>query len=70
MISDDELFELIVRPLPSGCRLTAIFDCCHSGSALDLPFMVKKIICLAVFTYELKKYEFHGRSIGGKGKHA
>jgi hypothetical protein len=33
-IVDDELFNLIVRPLPAGCRLTAIFDCCHSGSAL------------------------------------
>ncbi len=52
MITDDELFGLIVAPLPAGCRLTAIFDCCHSGSGLDLPFM----------------YDWHGRSIGGKGR--
>lgn len=38
-IVDDELFELVVRPLTAGCRLTAVFDCCHSGSALDLPYM-------------------------------
>ncbi|KAH8925350.1 peptidase C14 [Atractiella rhizophila] len=38
-IVDDELHNLLVRPLPAGCRLTAIFDCCHSGSALDLPYM-------------------------------
>jgi hypothetical protein len=31
-IVDDELFELLVRPLPAGCRLTVVFDCCHSGS--------------------------------------
>jgi hypothetical protein len=38
VIVDDELFEILVRPLPPGCRLTAVFDCCHSGSALDLPY--------------------------------
>lgn len=31
--------ELIVKPLPLGCRLTVIFDCCNSGSALDLLYM-------------------------------
>ncbi len=30
---------LLVRPLPPGCRLTAIFDSCHSGSAMDLPYI-------------------------------
>jgi len=29
----------MVKPLPAGCRLTAIFDSCHSGSVLDLPYM-------------------------------
>lgn len=38
-IVDDEMHEIMVRPLPAGCRLTAIFDSCHSGSALDLPYI-------------------------------
>ncbi|KIJ11956.1 hypothetical protein PAXINDRAFT_15139 [Paxillus involutus ATCC 200175] len=29
----------MVSRLPVGCRLTAIFDSCHSGSALDLPYI-------------------------------
>lgn len=28
-----------VKPLQPGVRLTAIFDSCHSGTALDLPFI-------------------------------
>ncbi|KAG1471756.1 hypothetical protein G6F56_001940 [Rhizopus delemar] len=38
-IVDDEMHEIMVRPLPRGCRLTAIFDSCHSGTALDLPYV-------------------------------
>ncbi|EJU04567.1 peptidase C14 [Dacryopinax primogenitus] len=38
-IVDDDMFFIMVKPLPPGCRLTAIFDSCHSGSALDLPYM-------------------------------
>jgi len=32
------LHDILIKPLPPGCRLTAIFDSCHSGSALDLPY--------------------------------
>jgi len=38
-IVDDEMHDIMVKPLPAGCRLTAIFDSCHSGSALDLPYI-------------------------------
>jgi hypothetical protein len=29
----------MVKPLPVGCRLTAVFDSCHSGTVLDLPYI-------------------------------
>ncbi|KZF24573.1 caspase-like protein [Xylona heveae TC161] len=38
-IVDDEMHRIMVRPLSPGVRLTAIFDSCHSGSALDLPYI-------------------------------
>lgn len=37
-IRDDDIFQLLVSRLPQGVRLTALFDCCHSGSLLDLPY--------------------------------
>ncbi|KAH8832761.1 peptidase C14, caspase domain-containing protein [Flagelloscypha sp. PMI_526] len=36
-IRDDQLHEMLVSRLPPGCRLTAVFDACHSGTVLDLP---------------------------------
>eukprot|EP00092_Neocalanus_flemingeri_P034419 GFUD01037428.1.p1 GENE.GFUD01037428.1~~GFUD01037428.1.p1 ORF type:complete len:672 (-),score=115.80 GFUD01037428.1:757-2772(-) len=38
-IVDDEMNALLVQQLPRGARLTAIFDSCHSATALDLPFI-------------------------------
>lgn len=36
-IVDDLMHDIMVKPLVEGCRLTCIFDSCHSGTALDLP---------------------------------
>jgi len=38
-IVDDDMHSIMVKPLPPGCRLTAVFDSCHSGTALDLPYI-------------------------------
>ncbi|KAJ9226710.1 hypothetical protein DTO027B5_1954 [Paecilomyces variotii] len=38
-IVDDDMHDIMVRPLLPGVRLTALFDACHSGTALDLPFI-------------------------------
>ncbi|KAI7897421.1 caspase domain-containing protein [Mucor mucedo] len=38
-IVDDMMNDIMVKRLVPGCRLTAIFDSCHSGTALDLPYV-------------------------------
>ena len=38
-IVDDDMHRIMVQSLQPGVRLTAIFDSCHSGSALDLPYI-------------------------------
>lgn len=39
VINDDEIHEIMVKPLAAGSRLTALFDSCHSGTVLDLPYL-------------------------------
>ncbi|CCX10894.1 Similar to Metacaspase-1A; acc. no. B0XPP3 [Pyronema omphalodes CBS 100304] len=38
MLSDDDIHRYMVKPLKPGVRLTAVFDSCHSGSVMDLPY--------------------------------
>lgn len=38
-IVDDDIHAIVVRPLRPGVRLTAIFDSCHSATAMDLPYV-------------------------------
>lgn len=40
-IVDDVLKEILVNKIPVGAKLRCFFDCCHSGSALDLPFLYR-----------------------------
>ncbi|ODV59703.1 caspase family protein, partial [Ascoidea rubescens DSM 1968] len=38
-IADNQMHKIMVKPLKQGVKLTAIFDCCHSGTALNLPYV-------------------------------
>jgi hypothetical protein len=39
IISDDELRVALANKIPAGSKLFAVFDCCSSGTALDLQYM-------------------------------
>jgi hypothetical protein len=40
-IIDDELLRIMIEPLKPNCQLIAVFDCCHSGTILDLKYTYK-----------------------------
>jgi len=40
-IDSDTLHRALVTPLAPGVRLTVIFDCCHSGTAIELPYVYR-----------------------------
>uniref|UniRef100_A0A7S2MZQ4 Peptidase C14 caspase domain-containing protein n=1 Tax=Zooxanthella nutricula TaxID=1333877 RepID=A0A7S2MZQ4_9DINO len=42
VILDTEINEALYAPLPRGCKVVAIFDCCHSGTVANLPVTVRQ----------------------------
>jgi len=40
-IDSDKLHRTLVSALPANSTLFVIFDCCHSGSAIELPFVYR-----------------------------
>jgi metacaspase-1 len=40
-LDSDKLHRLLVSKLPASSTLFVIFDCCHSGSAIELPFVYR-----------------------------
>ena len=41
LITDDTLYQILVKALPTECNLFSIVDACHSGTALDLPYLYR-----------------------------
>ncbi|KAJ1982028.1 Ca(2+)-dependent cysteine protease [Dimargaris xerosporica] len=54
-ILDDQLNEWMVQALPPGARLTAVFDSCHSGTVLDLPYVYNCDGTIQVYTSDNRK---------------
>ncbi|ORX77056.1 hypothetical protein BCR32DRAFT_65444 [Anaeromyces robustus] len=57
-ILDDVIYDNLVKPLPKGCRLTAIFDSCHSGTVMDLPYTYQCDGQVEVIENDLRKAIF------------
>jgi len=59
-IVDDDLLKLFVKPMAKGVLMTCMFDCCHSGTVLDLPYYFnadddeKKMQRLSDFKFDKK----------------
>lgn len=41
MIRDDDLYDILIKPLKDDVHLVCLYDCCHSGTVLDLPYLYK-----------------------------
>jgi len=41
MIRDDDLYDILVKPLEDGVHMVSLMDCCHSGTIMDLPYIFK-----------------------------
>jgi hypothetical protein len=38
-IKDDEIYSEFISQAPSGVHVVAMVDCCHSGTAMNLPYV-------------------------------
>lgn len=36
MIRDDDLYDILVKPLPDEVHVVCLFDCCHSDTVMDV----------------------------------
>ncbi|ELU37470.1 caspase domain-containing protein [Rhizoctonia solani AG-1 IA] len=61
-----ELYDLLVKPLPEGAGLTALFDSCHSGSVLgESPLLIPMERKTGAFTLQT----CHGQCVFGSRIH-
>lgn len=61
-LRDDQLYD-ILADLPKDAHLTAIFDSCHSGSVLDLPYMLDNDAIHQVQERKVKRRKMKARVI-------
>jgi hypothetical protein len=64
VILDDELKALLANKIPKGCKCFAVFDCCHSGTSLDLRYNINcPTYGTIVFTQDNKQTATNGSVI-------
>eukprot|EP00741_Cyanophora_paradoxa_P013271 tig00000178_g12814.t1 len=66
-IRDDELNKLLVVQPPPGVRITVIFDCCHSGSGIDLDYTIMTAAGFSLATATAAKDPMLSAELQGKG---
>ncbi len=64
LIIDDELRKILVEPLLKDAKLTCLFDCCHSGSVLDLRYNYKASILSLYQSYTIDVDEHYPSTPG------
>jgi hypothetical protein len=65
-IDSDKLHKTLVSALPASSTLFVIFDCCHSGSAIELPYVYRsdadgRVSMVSHATYSLWHCPFRRR---------
>lgn len=55
-ITDDELSRLLVSRVPRGATCYCVWDCCHSGTCLDLRYGYKPISATELVVSENPRY--------------
>ena len=56
IITDDELNRVLVSRVPRGATCYCVWDCCHSGSCLDLRYGYKPISATELVVSENPRY--------------
>ena len=51
MIRDDDLFDILVKPLADGVHMVSLMDCCHSGMYWELPRLFVVIPCFNLWCW-------------------
>lgn len=62
-IRDNEINRYLLGCLPNNVNLFAVFDCCHSGTMLDLPYTISTSEDKDTSNFEIKKENSLERNI-------